>query len=65
MRMDRLDAKLSLITVGMLVASLTAYASVYASIFLNVTPEHRAEVVFLATISFCLALAKFIVIDWD
>lgn len=66
MRLNRLDAKLSLITVALLVISATAYVWVYASIIVDVaSPERRAEVVFIATLSFCLALAKFIIIDWD
>jgi hypothetical protein len=71
MRLRRFGAKLSLITVGLLLASLAGFAWVYGSIIIDTlafgvyNQNKLSEVGFGATVVFVFALAKFAVIDCD
>jgi hypothetical protein len=71
MRLRRFGAKLSLITVGLLVTSIAGLVWVYGSITIDtlafgVDDQNKlSEVGFGATILFIFALAKFILIDCD
>jgi len=71
MRLRRFGAKLSMITVGLLVTSLAGLAWVYGSLIIDTLAfgfddqNKLSEVGFGANILFVCASAKFILIDCD